>query len=54
MKLGENYTNFFHNSMLQHMHSNQIKLIRDIYGNKLSNHREIETELVQYYTTLRK
>jgi hypothetical protein len=45
---------FFHNSMLQHRHSNRITSIRDTDGNKLSNHREIEIELVQYYSTLMK
>lgn len=38
LKARENNTKFFHNSMLQHKHSNRIISIRDTNGNKLGNH----------------
>jgi hypothetical protein len=49
---GERNSKFFHNSMIQRRHQNIIISLKDQQGNKLSNHQDIQSELLQYYITL--
>jgi hypothetical protein len=49
---GERNSKFFHNSMIQRRHQNKIISLKYQQGNKLSNHQDIQSELLQYYKTL--
>jgi hypothetical protein len=49
---GERNTKFFHNSMIQRRHQNIIVSLKDQQGNKVNNHQDIQSELLQYYKTL--
>jgi len=52
LQKGERNSKFFHNSMIQWRHQNIIVSLKDQQGNKLSNHQDIQSKVLQYYITL--